>query len=87
MKGEFTGLIGEYGFARVVDGDKSVSSWYGIETRAERIPETIEWFPTHVPMPKQSSVDAATAAITDLLTAIRNPTPSSPFASIDTEKL
>ena len=38
-------------------------------------------------MPKTSSVDAATAAITDLLTVIRNPAPASPFAGIETEKL
>ena len=38
-------------------------------------------------MPKTFSVDAATAALTDLLTAIRNPTPASPIAGIDTEKI
>ena len=53
-----------------------------IETRSERIPETIKWFPAHVPMPKTASVDAATAALTDLITAILNPAPASPLAGI-----
>ena len=38
-------------------------------------------------MLKASSIEAATVAITDLITAIRNTAPASPFAGIDTEKL
>ena len=38
-------------------------------------------------MPKPLSVDAATADLTNLLTAIRNPAPAIPLAGIDTEKL
>ena len=58
-----------------------------IETWAERISETIMWFPTHVPMPKTFSVDAATAYLNELITAILNPAPASPFSAIDTKKL
>ena len=38
-------------------------------------------------MPKTLSVDAETAALNDLLIAIQNPAPMSPFAIIDNEKL
>ena len=38
-------------------------------------------------MPKTCSDDAATTAITNLLTAIRNPAPASPISGIDTKKL
>ena len=55
-----------------------------IETRAENIAQTIEWFPAHVPMPKNVSVYAVSVALTNLLTAIRNPIPASPFDGIDT---
>ena len=38
-------------------------------------------------MPKTFSVDAATAYLNELITAILNPAPASPFSAIDTKKL
>ena len=60
---------------------------YVIETGAERITDTLEWFPAHVPMPKTASIDAVLAAARELIDALRNPAPATPFAGIDDTKL
>lgn len=57
------------------------------DTKAERTIDTVSFHPTHTPMPKTSSIDAASAAATDLINALRNPTPASPLAGIDPTKL
>ena len=50
------------------------------ETSAERIADTLVWFPTHVTMPTVSSTDAAKAAARDLITALLHPSAASPLA-------
>ena len=60
---------------------------YVIETGAERITDTLEWFPAHVPMPKTASIDAVLAAARELISALQNPAPATPFAGIDDTKL
>ena len=52
------------------------------ETTAERIVDTLAWFPTKVAMPTSSSTDAAIAAARDLIHALRNPSPASPLAPL-----
>ncbi|EEC46594.1 predicted protein [Phaeodactylum tricornutum CCAP 1055/1] len=53
------------------------------ETRAERVADTLSWFPTRIPMPAASSTDRALAAARDLVHALQNPSPASPFAPLD----
>jgi hypothetical protein len=60
---------------------------YVTETGAERITDTLEWFPAHVQMPKTASIDAVLAAARELTEALRNPAPATPFAGIDDTKL
>jgi hypothetical protein len=50
------------------------------QTAGERYSNTVEFFPATVPMPQLSSADAATQAIRDLLQALKNPHPATPFA-------
>lgn len=50
------------------------------DTRAERICDTLEWFPSKVTMPVASSVDRILAATKDLIMALQNPTNSSPLS-------
>jgi hypothetical protein len=50
------------------------------QTAGERYSYTVEFFPTTVPMPQLSSADAATQAIQDLLLALKNLHPATPFA-------
>jgi hypothetical protein len=58
-----------------------------IETGRAGTADTIEWFPVHTPLPLTSAADDATAAARDLVDALRNPAPKTPFAGIDPEKL
>jgi hypothetical protein len=60
---------------------------YAINTGAERTSDTVEWFPTHVPMPHTNSADAATHAARDLIHALQHPAPASPFAPYDANTL
>ncbi|EEC47130.1 predicted protein [Phaeodactylum tricornutum CCAP 1055/1] len=53
------------------------------ETRAERVADTLSCFPTRIPMPAASSTDRALAAARDLVHALQNPSPASPFAPLD----
>ena len=52
------------------------------ETSAERIADTLAWFPTQFPMPTASSADAAVAAARDLIRALQHPSLASPLAPI-----
>ena len=52
------------------------------ETRAERICDTVSWFPTKVTMPSASSVDMILNGIRDITNALQNPTPGSPLAPL-----
>jgi hypothetical protein len=60
---------------------------YSIETGAERTTDTLSWFPKHVRMPQTSSADAATSAARDLIHALRNPAPATPFSQLDNTEL
>jgi hypothetical protein len=60
---------------------------YVSETGAERNADTLDWFPHHVSMPKTSSADAAATAAYDLIQALKQPAPASPFASLDPKQL
>ena len=53
-----------------------------IETRAERIADTIVWFPSQVVMPTASSTDAACAAALDLIQALRHPATASALSPL-----
>ena len=52
------------------------------DTRSERIPDTLAWFPALVEMPKTSLADAALIAAQQLTAALRNPSPATPLAPI-----
>jgi hypothetical protein len=49
---------------------------------AERIAETVEFFPATSNMPRTSSADAATKAASNLIHALQNPAPAAPFAAL-----
>jgi hypothetical protein len=55
---------------------------YITKTAAERIADTVEFFPKHCNMPQTTSVDAARDAATALTQALLHPTPATPFAQI-----
>lgn len=56
------------------------------ETSAERISDTLVWFPTKVVMPTVSSADAAEAAARDLISALLHPSAASPLAPLGDSK-
>jgi hypothetical protein len=58
---------------------------YIVETRSERISDTVEFFPEKVFMPIPSSTDLAIAAARDLTNALLNPTPATAVAMKDSE--
>ena len=55
---------------------------YSTDTRAERIADTLAWFPTHVKMPTAESTEAAIAAAHDLIHALQNPSPASALSPL-----
>ena len=59
---------------------------YVTNTRAERIANTVEFFPHSCAMPKTSSADAATHAAQDLIHALDNSRPAASFATLGTEQ-
>jgi hypothetical protein len=48
-------------------------------THAERISDTISWFPTKITMPLASSTDLILAGIANITAALQNPSPNSPL--------
>ena len=58
---------------------------YFPQTRAERIVDTVEFFPTKVPVPATSSLDRLIDAAKQLTDAIRKPHPAVPFQPLDTD--
>lgn len=50
------------------------------DARDTRICDTLEWFPKHVKIPSSSTNDIILAALQDIATALRKPTPASPLA-------
>jgi hypothetical protein len=49
-------------------------------TRAERISDTLSWFPSKVSMPTASPVDRIQASVLDLLEALSHPIPNAPMS-------
>ena len=52
------------------------------KTSAERIADTLTWYPSQVSMPTNSSLDLATAAAQDLLAALLHPSDASPLPAL-----
>ena len=57
-----------------------VWAWY---TRAERIADTISWFPSTFVMPIALLADRVIVVAQDLTAVLQHPSPASPFAPID----
>jgi hypothetical protein len=55
-------------------------------TNAERVADTLAWFPQHATMPFLSSSQAEMAAARDLVSALNNPTPASPICPLTTSQ-
>jgi hypothetical protein len=53
-----------------------------VDTRAERICDTVVWIPSKVTMPTASSVDLVIAGAKDIVPAFQNPSPGSPLAPL-----
>jgi hypothetical protein len=53
-----------------------------LDSRRTRIADTVSWFPDHIPMPLASSTDLILAGITDILAALKNPTPENSLAPL-----
>jgi hypothetical protein len=60
---------------------------YITSTNAERITDTVEFFPSHCNMPRLSSADTALWAATELIDALQHPAPAAPFATLSNDKL
>jgi hypothetical protein len=58
-----------------------------VKTGGLRVGDTVEFFPTHCRMPATSATDNANFAAKELIAAIQNPTPATPFAQLGTERL
>ena len=55
---------------------------FTIKTKAERITDTVEFFPQRTPVPYTTPTDVAIRATNDLIRVLENPTPSTPFAHV-----
>ena len=55
---------------------------WATETSAERVADTLTWYPSQVSMPSTSSLDLATAAAQDLLAALLHPSDASPLPDL-----
>jgi hypothetical protein len=60
---------------------------YAIKTRAERITQTLEFFPHYGKVPQLSSAGAAIRAVIELCWAIQNPAPASPLSALGDEQM
>ena len=60
---------------------------YATKTRGVRVADIVEFYPKDLLIPKTSSTDMAIKAATELIYALQNPTPASPFRKIGDEKL
>ena len=56
-------------------------------TNSECIGNMVEFFPQHVKMPHLSSADAAMHAAKDLIHALENPQPATPFPGVGDEQV
>jgi hypothetical protein len=52
------------------------------KTKADRIVDTVEFFPANVAMPRTASKDLATIAALELTHALLHPAPAAPFSII-----
>ena len=68
-------------------GDILESSQNKVIGGAERICETLSWFPTKVTMLLTSSNDLIIAGINDVVHALQNPSPGSPLAPLNTSQV
>jgi len=55
---------------------------WGLDTRPQRVCDTVSWSPTKLKMPTASSTDMIIAASKDILHALQNPSPDSPLAPL-----
>jgi hypothetical protein len=60
---------------------------YATKTRAERIAQTVDFFPHYGKMPQLSSAGTAIRAAIDLCWAIRNPAPASPLSLLGDDQM
>jgi hypothetical protein len=60
---------------------------YATKTRAERIAQTVAFFPHYGKIPQLSSADAAIRAAIDLCWAIRNPASASPLSPLGDDQM
>jgi hypothetical protein len=60
---------------------------YVTKTAAERTYGTVEFFPTHCPIPRLSSTDTIIKSAIDLIDALQNPAPAAPFAKLGKDPL
>jgi hypothetical protein len=60
---------------------------YISKTRSERVVETVEFFPTEVPLPFPSSKDLSTQAAKKLTPVLLNPQPAEPFCQVGDEQM
>ena len=56
-------------------------------TKAERITDTVEWFPHHVTIPKSSDTEIIIAATKDILKTLQHPSPNSPIPGLSDSEL
>lgn len=59
---------------------------YVSKTHGTRVGSTVEFLPTQVTMPHNSSADMAARAALDLINALRNPTPAAPTAPLQIQQ-
>ena len=64
-----------------LDSYRCYTIWM-FDTRAERITDTLSWFPTKVNMPLASSNDLILAGLHDIAHALCHPSPNSPLAPL-----
>jgi hypothetical protein len=56
-----------------------------VKTEGLRVKDTVEFFPTDCRMPATSATDNANFAAKELIAALQNPTPTTPFAQLGME--
>jgi hypothetical protein len=56
------------------------------DTRREREPDTLTWFPQQFTMPTPSALDIIAAGIQDIATALNRPGPNSPLNPLTTQQ-
>ena len=59
---------------------------YMRETQAERITDTLTWFPKHVPLPTATSTELIVAGLQDVVEELQNPTVPNSIINIDNTK-